>query len=161
MPFSKSQFKRCAVIGNGGIIKNSKCGKEIDSADFVFRYIGTNVFLFSFFKILIQFKLNWISKEATRLEITKLFILFYYCMWHPKVWVSGKRKHQGNKKCCAALIHKTYMSTSKKNVYFSFLSCRCNVPPINEKYSADVGTKTDLVTINPSIITERYCEYVH
>ncbi|XP_072105087.1 alpha-2,8-sialyltransferase 8F isoform X2 [Mobula birostris] len=32
------QYKRCAVVGNSGILTNSSCGAEINKADFVFRY---------------------------------------------------------------------------------------------------------------------------
>ncbi|XP_078585895.1 alpha-N-acetylneuraminide alpha-2,8-sialyltransferase-like [Branchiostoma floridae x Branchiostoma japonicum] len=37
-PFKNKRFNTCSVVGNGGILTGSGCGKEIDASEFVFRF---------------------------------------------------------------------------------------------------------------------------
>ncbi|XP_078576949.1 alpha-N-acetylneuraminide alpha-2,8-sialyltransferase-like [Branchiostoma floridae x Branchiostoma japonicum] len=36
-PFPSAPFRTCAVVGNSGVLHRSNCGRQIDSADYVFR----------------------------------------------------------------------------------------------------------------------------
>ncbi|KAF7697914.1 hypothetical protein HF521_004424 [Silurus meridionalis] len=68
-PFENAPWDTCSVVGNGGILANSSCGKQIDSASYVIR---------------------------------------------------------------------------------------CNLPPLRNGHEGDTGSKTNLVTANPSILFEKY-----
>ncbi|XP_070574746.1 alpha-2,8-sialyltransferase 8E-like isoform X2 [Ptychodera flava] len=41
--YKKKQYKTCSIVGNSGILLGSRCGKQIDSADFVARFNNARI----------------------------------------------------------------------------------------------------------------------
>nr|XP_060638981.1 alpha-2,8-sialyltransferase 8F-like [Anolis sagrei ordinatus] len=72
-PFSHSQYKHCAMVGNSGILRQSRCGQEIDQADLVVRFnlpplefpedIGTKTSLVTINPSILKDKFHFLQQE--------------------------------------------------------------------------------------------------
>ncbi|KAF5903269.1 alpha-2,8-sialyltransferase 8F-like isoform X1, partial [Clarias magur] len=217
-PFKGAPWHSCAVVGNGGILANSSCGKQINSATYVIRCnlppvsnghekdtgtktnivtanptllfrrsllghscnaipnavvtqdnspVGTNITfdgeqtriqvvtpdLFNLFPKENPFKgAPWHScavvgnGEQTRIQVVTpdLFNLFPEenpfkgAPWHSCA-VVGNGGILGNSSCGKQINSATYV-------------IRCNLPPVSNGHEKDTGTKTNIVTANPTLL---------
>lgn len=94
---------RCSVVGNSGSILNTKCGKDIDKADFVFRCNAAPIQLFAtdagYKSNLTTFNPSILSKRYKRISNAKSLSRFLMDMkryhgyiWTPCYTISGLQK---------------------------------------------------------------------
>ncbi|XP_077993779.1 CMP-N-acetylneuraminate-poly-alpha-2,8-sialyltransferase-like [Glandiceps talaboti] len=78
-PLRNRYARKCALVGNSGILANSSCGSEIDSADFVIRCnfasingyerdVGSKLNLLSFNPSILQLKYNLLKNETDKIK---------------------------------------------------------------------------------------------
>ncbi|GAB0193860.1 alpha-2,8-sialyltransferase 8F [Grus japonensis] len=58
-PFRDPLYKTCAVVGNGGILRNSSCGSKIDEHQFVIRFHGLSGRRLPFVKAAASYGKTW------------------------------------------------------------------------------------------------------
>ncbi|XP_071800166.1 alpha-N-acetylneuraminate alpha-2,8-sialyltransferase ST8SIA3-like isoform X1 [Asterias amurensis] len=95
-PLSGKRYKRCSVVGNGGILSYSSCGKEIDQSDYVIRSnlpplrphaadAGWKTNLTTMNPSVADHRFNNLKTKADANEFVKVIGDYYGVLWMPCV----------------------------------------------------------------------------
>lgn len=82
------------------------------------------------------------------------------CRKVPWVFVWGRGGSKGSKGWIKLRIRSGASAFPKGSFIAASLSGRCNLAPVQE-YARDVGLKTDLVTMNPSVVQRAFEDLVN
>ncbi|XP_072025800.1 alpha-N-acetylneuraminide alpha-2,8-sialyltransferase-like [Amphiura filiformis] len=96
----KHRYKKCHIIGNSGILFNSKCGKQIDDADFILRFnlpilkgfeddVGIHTDLVTANPSIFRERFDSISTDASKCEFLQTLTNYDGVVWVPALSVSA------------------------------------------------------------------------
>ncbi|XP_072025741.1 alpha-N-acetylneuraminide alpha-2,8-sialyltransferase-like [Amphiura filiformis] len=96
----KRRYKKCNIIGNGGILLNSKCGKQIDDADFILRFnlpilkgfeddVGIHTDIVTANPSMFRDRFDSLSTEASKREFLETLSVYGDGVWVPAFGVSA------------------------------------------------------------------------